>query len=133
MTQQNEFKALGMNMTTMTLAYGVFLILWGLALFLYSGHKTAAMPAVIGLPLLLAGGLAFKFPAKRKIWMHIAVLFGLLAFLGGFRFFAGLGSEAGLFGKPKAAASQLMLIVTGGLYTFACVRSFIHARRTGGA
>ena len=94
MTEQNEFKAYGMNMTTMTLAYGGFLILWGLALFLISGHKTAAMPAVIGLPILLAGALAWKVPSKRKIWMHIAVIFGLLNFaVGTYMIIKASGSE----------------------------------------
>lgn len=130
MTEQNEFKALGMTMTTMTLAYGVFLILWGLALFLYSGHKTAAMPAVIGLPLLLAGGLAVKFPAKRKVWMHIAVLFGLINLLMGlYMINKSAGSDEGLFGNPRKAASFIMLAVTGLVFTVSCVRSFIWARK----
>ena len=127
------FRFAGMQIVTMTLGYGVFLIVWAAIFSIGSKSFTSWIPAMLGLPILLSGALTKAIPAKRKVWMHIAVLFGLLAFLGGFRFFAGLGSEAGLFGKPKAAASQLMLIVTGGLYTFACVRSFIHARRTGGA
>ena len=127
------FRFAGMQIVTMTLGYGVFLIVWAAIFSIGSKSFTSWIPAMLGLPILLSGALTKAIPAKRKVWMHIAVLFGLLAFLGGFRFFAGLGSEAGLFGKPKAAASQLMLIVTGGLYTFPCVRSFIHARRTGGA
>ena len=46
-----------------------------------------------------------------------------------FRFFAAIGSEADLFGKPKAAASQRMLLMTGGIFTFSCLRSFIWARK----
>ena len=86
---------------------------------------------MIGAPILVSGLLARAMPAKKKIWMHVAVLFGLLAFLGGFRFFAAMGSEGGLFGKPKAAASQLMLMITGGIYTLTCIRSFIWARKNG--
>ena len=131
--ESQPFRFAGMQIVTMTLGYGAFLIVWAAIFSIGSKSFTSWIPAMLGLPILLSGALSKAIPAKRKVWIHIAVLFGLLAFLGGFRFFAGLGSEAGLFGKPKAAASQLMLIATGGIYTFACVRSFIHARRTGGA
>ena len=130
MSQESEFKAYGMTMTTMTLAYGVFLVLWGLALFLISGHKTAAMPAVIGLPILLAGALAWKVPSKRKIWMHIAVIFGLLNFVVGvYMIIKSSGSEGGLFENKRKASSFIMLAATGLLYTIACVKSFIWARK----
>ena len=84
---------------------------------------------MMGLPILLSGLLAKMKPNQKKIWMHIAVLFGLLCFLGGVDFFRGLASEEGPFAKPAAGASKLMLFVTGGVYTFACVRSFIWARK----
>ena len=130
MTEQNEFKAFGMTMTTMTLGYGALLIVWGLALFLISGHKTAAMPAVIGLPILLAGVLALKVPSKRKIWMHIAVIFGLLNFVVGvYMIMKASGSDGGLFENQRKAASFIMLATTGLLFTVSCVRSFIWARK----
>jgi uncharacterized membrane protein HdeD (DUF308 family) len=130
MTEQNEFKACGMTMTTMTLGYGVLLIVWGLALFLISGHKTAAMPAVIGLPILLAGVLALKVPSKRKIWMHIAVILGLLNFVVGvYMIMKASGSDGGLFENQRKAASFIMLATTGLLFTVSCVRSFIWARK----
>ena len=128
-TEQSEFKALGLTMPAMTIGYGLLLIAWGAAFSIGSKSFTSWIPAFIGLPILISGFLAGKFPAKRKLWMHIAVFFGLLAFLGGFRFFSGLSNEAGLFAKPKAASSQLMLLVTGGFYTLNCVRSFIWARK----
>ena len=130
MESQNEFKALGMTMTTMTLGYGLFLLGWGAALFLISGQPTAAIPGVFGVPILIAGILSKAFPAKRKIWMHIAVLFGLLCLIGGAAMiFKAVGSEAGLFANQRKAASFLMMAVTGLLYTVSCVRSFIWARR----
>ena len=128
-TEQAEFKAFGLTMPALTIGYGLLLIAWGAAFSIGSKSFTSWIPAFMGLPILISGFLAGKFPGKRKLWMHIAVLFGLLAFLGGFRFFAAMGSEAGLFGKPKAAASQLMLLITGGIFTFSCVRSFIWARK----
>lgn len=116
-------------MAKLTLIYGALLIAWGAVFSIGSESITSWIPAMLGAPILLAGVLSLAVPAKKKIWMHIAVLFGLLAGLGGLRFFAGLGSEAGLFGNVKAASSQLMLLVTGSLYTVLCVRSFIAARK----
>lgn len=129
MEEQQEFTFMGFTMPKMTIAYGLLLIVWGALFSIDSKSFTSWIPSIIGLPILVSGILAKSIPEKRKIWMHIAVLFGLFAFLGGFRFFAAMGSEAGLFGKPKAASSQLMLMITGGIYTFACVRSFIWARK----
>ena len=120
-----------MSIPKFTITYGVFLIVWATAISIGVGSKsfTSWIPSIMGAPILISGFLAKSNPAKRKLWMHIAVTFGLLCFLGGFRFFKGMGSEAGLFGKPKAASSQLMLLVTGALYTLTCVRSFIWARK----
>jgi len=125
----NEFRFVGLNAVKWTIGFGLLLIVWGGVFSIGSKSFTSAIPSMIGLPILLSGLAAQFLPNKRKLFMHIAVVFGLLAFLGGFRFFAGLSSEDGLFGKPKAAASQLMLIVMGGLYTLTCVRSFIWARK----
>lgn len=133
MSNQNEFRVAGFTVSNVTIAYGVFLIIWGALFSIGSKSFTSWIPSMMGLPILLSGVLARIKPAKRKVWIHVAVVFGLLAFLGGFRFFKGMGSEAGLFGKPRAAASQLMLLVTGGIYTLTCIRSFIWARKHGEA
>ena len=77
----------------------------------------------MGLPIAFSGFMARKSPEKKKLWMHVAVVFGLLCFLGGFRFFKAM------FENPRAGASQLMLLVTGAVYTALCVRSFIQARK----
>ena len=129
MSDQAEFRFLGQTVPNLTIGYGLFLMIWGAAFYAMSGAVTAAIPAFIGLPILLSGALTRMLPAQRKIWMHVAVLFGLFAFLGGFAIFRGLGSEGGMFAKPKAAISQIMLIITGGIYTATCVRSFIWARK----
>ena len=127
----NEFKFAGMTIPKFAVAYGVFLIVWAAAVSLGVGSKsfTSWIPAMIGAPILFSGLLAQKKPAKRKLWMHIAVLFGLFAFLGGFRFFQVMFNGKDPFAKPAAGASQLMLFITGALFTFACVKSFIWARK----
>ena len=117
-------------MTSITLIYGSFLIAWG---YLFSDESsiTSWIPAFIGAPILIAGLLAKMFPLKKKIWMHVAVLFGLLAFIGGFRFFSTMGSigpEETLW-ENNAAISQLMLLITGGLYTAKSICSFKEARK----
>ncbi len=129
MAEQAEFRFMGVTVPNLTIVYGIFLVLWGAAFYLDSSAVTAAIPAFIGLPILLSGLLTRALPAQRKVWMHVAVLFGLFAFLGGFAILRGLGSEGGMFARPNAAISQLMLLFTGGFYTVTCVRSFIWARK----
>ena len=129
MSNEQEFTIIGLTMPRLTLAYGLFLILWGAGFSIGSESITSWIPAFMGGPILLSGLLAQQFPAKRKLWMHVAVIFGLLCCIGGTRFFSGLGNEAGPFANPKAASSQLMLFITGGLFTLACIKSFIWARK----
>lgn len=126
---EEEFKIFGFTMPQISMIFGVFLIAWATVFSLESKSITSWIPAFLGAPILVSGLLAFYFPKQKKIWMHIAVLFGLIGFVGGFRFFQGFSNELGPFAKPKAAISQLMLIICGGLYTFSCVKSFIWARR----
>ena len=111
------------NLTTM---YGLFLTIWGLLVTTISESQspTSFAPALFGLPLLVAGEQAKLPDASRKLWMHIAVTFGLLAALGGTRFFMVMGD-----GITYASGSQLMLLITGTAYTVLCVRSFIAARK----
>ena len=56
--------------------------------------------------------------------MHIAATFGLLCALGGTRFFMVMSD-----GINYASGSMLMLLVTGSIYTYICVQSFIQARK----
>ena len=95
---------MGATIPTWTIGYGALLICWGAVFSIGSQSITSWIPSMLGAPILVSGVLARQFPHQKKIWMHVAVLFGVIAFLGGFRFFAAMGSEAGLFGKPKAAA-----------------------------
>ena len=60
----------------------------------------------------------------RTLVGHVAVTFGLLAALGGTRFFMVMSD-----GLDYASTSMLMLFLTGSAYTALCVRSFIAARK----
>ena len=69
------------NLTTI---YGILLTLWGLIVTGISESQSISSfaPALFGLPLLVSGEMAKTPGASRKLWMHVAVTFGLLAALG---------------------------------------------------
>ena len=119
-------------MVRLTISYGIFLILWGAGISIYAESKsfTSWIPSLIGLPIFLSGLLAFIAPNQKKIWIHISVVFGVLAFLGGLDFLRGFSSELGPFEKPTAGASKLMLLITGGIFSFCNIRSFVAARKS---
>ena len=51
-----------------------------------SNSMTSLIPSMFGLPILFFAFLTFKFPNKKKLFMHIVVAFGLIVFLGGLDF-----------------------------------------------
>ncbi|MBD43046.1 MAG: hypothetical protein CMB09_02960 [Euryarchaeota archaeon] len=123
----DEYKPMGVSMTNLTIGYGGLLIAWGIAVSLLSGSNsvTSFIPSMMGVPILISGLMTNLQPEKKKLWMHIAVAFGLLCALGGTRFFMVMSD-----GIDYASGSMLMLLVTGSLYTYLCVQSFIHARKS---
>ena len=124
--ESNEFYVFGLTVVNLTILYGFFLVFWGIIISYLSQSNsiTSFFPSMLGAPILLSGLLASKFPNKKKIWMHIAVIFGLLCALGGTRFFMKISD-----GLNYATLSMLMLFLSGLFYTFICVKSFIHARK----
>ena len=87
-----QFTFLNIDMSRWTLIYGLWLIAWATIVSLSSGSTslTSWIPAMLGVPILVMGALCLVLPARRKVWMHIAILFGLVAFLGGLDFFRGI-------------------------------------------
>ena len=127
---QKEYKFVGLNMQSISILYGISLILWGLLVNYVSSSSsyTSLIPSIMGLPILFFSFLAVLFPTKIKIMMHIVVLFGLLTALGGLdvcRSFIS-GNFLNLF---WADLSKLMMLITGALFTFLCIQSFRFARR----
>ena len=121
----DEYKPMGISMSNLTIGYGGLLIAWGIAASLLSGSNSVTfIPSIMGVPLLISGLMTNLQPEKKKLWMHIAVSFGLLCALGGTRFFMVMSD-----GINYASGSMLMLLVTGSIYTYLCVQSFIHARK----
>lgn len=124
-----QFTVGGQSIPIITTGYGAFLVLWGIAISVISKSDsiTSYFPSLLGLPVLISGYNCLDKEVsseKRKFWMHIAVTFGLLCALGGTRFFMVMSD-----GINYASGSMLMLLVTGSIYTYICVQSFIHARK----
>ncbi len=129
-TEIKEFTFLGKSMESVSIVYGIFLIIWGVAVSSISGSNslTSFIPSVFGLPILLFSFLTIKFPNKKKLFMHIVVTFGLIVFIGGLDFSRGL-LKGTLFNNIWADTSKLMMLITGLIFTFLCVKSFIFARK----
>ena len=125
-----EFTFLGKSMESVSIIYGIFLIIWGVAVSFISGSNslTSFIPSIFGLPILLFSILSVKLPNKKKLFMHIVVTFGLIIFLGGAEFTRGL-IKGTLFENIWADSSKLMMFLTGLIFTFLCVKSFIFARK----
>ena len=127
-----EYTVLGLNMESISVIYGIFLISWGIIISVISNSAsvTSFIPTIIGIPILILSLFAIWFSARKKMLMHFSVIFGLLAFIGGFDFFRDLLSYEGIFLNFYALTSKLMLLLTGGVYCFLCIQSFRFARKT---
>ena len=125
-----EFKVAGLTMEKLSIYYGLFLILWGIIISLISGSGsiTSYIPSILGVPILIFSYLSIKIVSKKKMFMHIVVLFGLIIFLGGLDFTRSL-ITGNVFENLYADLSKIMMLITGLFFTIQCIRSFIHARK----
>jgi len=125
-----EFKVAGLIIEKLSIYYGIFLILWGVVISFISGSEsfTSYIPSILGVPILIFSYLSIKFISKKKIFMHIVVLFGLIIAFGGLDFIRSLVS-GNAFENIYADLSKVMMLITGLFFTFQCVRSFTHARK----
>ena len=126
----NEFKTFGMTIEKFSIFYGSFLIFWGLIVSLISGSSsfTSYIPSFFGIPILLFSYLSLKIQSKKKLFMHMVVLFGLIIFIGGLDLLRSV-FNGNLFINVWADLSKLMMLLTGLFFTYQCIKSFIHARR----
>ena len=120
-----DFRVFSLSIELLTLIYGLFMVIWAFSIstIAESSSITSLVPAFIGFPLILIGFISMIKPTFRKALMHIAVLIGILAFLGGLDFFRGM------FNNYYAGISKLMLLITGFVYVYFCVQSFLFVRR----
>ena len=125
-----EFNFLGKSMESISVIYGIFLIIWGVAVSFVSGSNslTSFIPSMFGLPILLFAFLAIKFPNKKKLFMHMVVSFGLIVFIGGLDFSRGL-LKGTSFNNMWADTSKLMMLITGLIFIYLSVKSFIFTRK----
>ena len=120
-----DFRVFSLTIEFLTILYGLFMVIWAISISLISGSSsiTSMIPAFIGVPLAFIGFISMIKPTFRKALMHIAVVIGIIAFLGGLDFFRGM------FNNYYAGLSKLMLLITGFVYVYFCVQSFIFVRR----
>ena len=118
-------------MASTTIAFGVVLIVLGVAGYFGSGavSVTALIPAIFGVVLAPLGVVA-RNEAMRKHAMHGAVLVGLLGFLGSARGLLRLPAlmSGGEVARPAAVIAQSVMAILMLLFVALCVRSFINAR-----
>ena len=126
----NEFKIFGITIEKFSIFYGFFLILWGIIVSLVSESNsfTSFIPSLIGLPILIFSLLSIKFVSKKKFFMHIVALLGVIAFLGGFDFFRSVFS-GNTFHNLWADTSKIILLITGAFFVYQCIKSFFYARK----
>ena len=129
-TSLNVFKVYGMTIEKFSIIYGLFLILFGILVSFISNSTslTSYIPSFLGLPILLFSSLAIKFNHKKKLFMHIVVIFGLLIFFGGFDFMRSL-INGNVFQNFWPDVSKLIMLLSGTLFNFQCIKSFIYARK----
>lgn len=120
-------------MPSITVVFGLLMILLGLAGYLGTGTSsfTALIPAVFGVLFVVLGVVARNEHA-RKHAMHAAAALAVLGFLGTARSFAALpdvlAGEETLRG-PAAVYSQAAFATLTGIFTILAVKSFVDARR----
>ena len=127
---KKEFKVLNLTIEKLSLYYGFFLIAWGIIVSFVSGSSSATsyIPSFLGFPLVIFSYLAIKFSSKKKLFMHIVVIFGLIIFLGGLDFIRTLISGYA-FENLWADISKIMMLLTGLYFLIQCIRSFVFARK----
>ena len=125
-----EFKVFGKGIEKLSAYYGVFLILWGvlISFFSKSSSMTSYIPSYLGAIIFLFAVLSLNYPNKKKIYMHIVALIGVITMLGGLDLIRGLFNES-LFVNFWADLSKIMMLFTGSYFVYLCIMSFRFARK----
>ena len=130
MEQQTEFTVFGKNIEQLSIYYGFFLFLWGVIVSLLSGSTsfTSYIPSYIGSVVILFSYLSIKFSNRKKLFMHIVALTGVLIVLGGLDVIR-TTANGKLFDNYWADMSKIMMLITGVLFVYFCFMSFRYARK----
>jgi len=123
----DEFTFLGITVPRFATISGGLLVIWGIFCYITQSADppsiTAAIPALLGLPMLGLGIMADRDEQNLRHYMHASMVFALLMALGGARVITGFSDMSSL-----AIISHLLLLVIGATFIFVGVRSFRHAR-----
>ncbi|HAH67358.1 MAG: hypothetical protein CMD86_00300 [Gammaproteobacteria bacterium] len=124
---KEEYTFLGLSMPYISIIYSIFLILFGflVSYLSESSSVTSFIPSMLGLPILILSLLAIQMPNKRRLLMHIVVMIGFVIFLGGLDFLRGISDPFAIY---WAGISKLTLLVTGSIFSFLNIKSFIFIR-----
>ena len=123
-----HFQFLGLTVEKISIFYGIFLIIFGIFISLVSNSNslTSYIPTFFGIPIFAFGYLTMRYPEKKKLFMHIIVFIGLIIFLGGLDF---LRSYPNFFENLWADLSKLSLLISGLIFTYINIQSFIFIRK----
>ena len=125
---EETYTVAGKSMPEVSIAVGLIFTLWGVAAYVISdmASLTAMIPLFVGGPIGAMGLLSQLKPEKRKAFMHVSAVFGLLCALGGLRLPMVIMDDGS---STMLIASHTILLVLGSVYTFLCVKSFIWIRK----
>ena len=106
-----EFKAFGRKIEHLSLIYGVFLIFLGLVVSFLSKSTsmTSYIPTYFGLGILIFSSLSLVFPNKKKIYMHLVVILGVVVTFGGLDVLRGLFTGS-MFENFWADLTKIMML-----------------------
>tara|TARA_B100000214_G_scaffold306868_1_gene237981 strand:+ start:335 stop:724 length:390 start_codon:yes stop_codon:yes gene_type:complete len=123
-----QFQFMGLTVEKISIFYGIFLIIFGIFISLVSNSNslTSYIPTFFGIPIFVFGYLSMRYPEKKKLFMHIIVLIGLIIFLGGLDFLRGYPD---FFQNFWADISKLSLLISGLIFTYINIQSFIFIRK----
>jgi len=126
----NEFRVYGTSIEKFSVFYGLFLVCFGFFVSFASNSEsiTSFIPSLLGLPIILFSLLAIKFVHKKKIFMHVVVIFGLLIFLGGLDLIRSLLNQ-NIFQNFWPDISKLVMLLSGLFFNIQCIKSFMYARK----
>ena len=129
--EKSEFRVFNKSIEMISFGYGIFLIIWGITVSFLSQSTsfTSFIPSIFGVILALIAILAIRVPTKNMLFMHIAVVLGVLIWLGGSDFFRSLVIGSNPFTNIWAGSSKLMMFMTATIFIFMCIKSFRFARR----
>ena len=128
---KNDYQVFGLNSVKISVIYGTLLIVFAVFISAASDSRslTSYIPAMLGIPILFLGLVAFVVPSKQKFVMHLNVVIGLIIFVSGLSVIGSLASGTLLTSSFWANLSRLFLSISGALYLTFCVKSFIFIRK----